>query len=166
MSKGFEGPATVGYVLYGNAGSPDISTPERRRETRDFMSRNSLGSPTFMFYPVIMMSTYTPDKTKHYPSSFPSTLLPSLSLSLSLSLSCPLAFPTHPLPRSSAPSRCRNRNSSATRKCQAFLRAGKCSSSDFHSSLLLFRQDDASGRSGNACRLPSYGRPLIAAAIL
>lgn len=30
-----------------------------------------------MFYPVIMMSTYTPDKTKHYPSSFP----PSLSLS-------------------------------------------------------------------------------------
>lgn len=30
------------------------------------MSRNSLGSSTFMFYPVIMMSTYTLDETKHY----------------------------------------------------------------------------------------------------
>lgn len=100
MSEGFEGPSprllrdegprAAGkgrYVLYGNAGSPDISTPALERETRDFMSRNSLGSPTFMFYPVIMMSTYTPDKTKHYLSSFS----PFLSLSLSLFL---FRFPT------------------------------------------------------------------------
>lgn len=94
------------------------SRRQRRRETQDFMSRNSLGSPTFMFYPVIMMSTYTPDKTKHYPSSFP----PFLSLAFSFSFSFPPPSP-----------RCRNRNSSATRKCHAFLRGGKCSSSDFHS---------------------------------
>lgn len=94
------------------------SRRQRRRETQDFMSRNSLGSPTFMFYPVVMMSTYTPDKTKHYPSSFP-----RVSFSLFL----------HPPPSP----RCRNRNSSATRKCHAFLRGGKCSSSDFHSSAFI-----------------------------
>lgn len=97
-----------------------------RRETRDFMSRNSLGSPTFMFYPVIMMSTYTPDKTKHYPRS--------------------LLFLPLPFPPSSSISRCRNRNSSATRKCLAFLRRRKCSGSGSRIPLPLFRQGDASGR--------------------
>lgn len=97
------------------------SRRQRRRETQDFMSRNSLGSPTFMFYPVIMMSTYTPDKTKHYLSSF--------SLSLFLFLSPSSRPPPSP--------RCRNRNSSATRKCHAFLRGEKCSSSDFHSSAFI-----------------------------
>lgn len=44
------------------------------------MSRNSLGSPTFMFYPVIMMSTYTLDKTKHYPRALFSLFLSLFAL--------------------------------------------------------------------------------------
>lgn len=132
MSKGFEGPRMRGTFYMGSRDKSRHLDASVEGRTQDFMSRNSLGSSTFMFYPVIMMSTYTPDKTKHYPSSFS----PSLFLFILLSL-CP-------------PPLCRNRNSSATRKCHAFLRGEKCSSSDFHSFAFI-----SSGRLGNAYRLPS-----------
>ena len=62
-------------VLYGKTGKSPTSRRQRGRGRRgDFMSRNSLGSPTFMFYPVIMMSTYMLDETKHYPTSFLSSV--------------------------------------------------------------------------------------------
>lgn len=69
MRKGQGG----GTVLYGKAGKCrhlDANVEKGVPSKRDFMSRNSPGSPTFMFYPVIIMSTYTLDKTKHYPTSF------------------------------------------------------------------------------------------------
>lgn len=132
MSKGLEGPSTFYMGSRGKSRHLDASAEGR---TQDFMSRNSLGSPTFMFYPVIMMSTYTLDKTKHYPSYFsPSLFLSALS----------------PFPSSPSSPRCRNRNSSATRKCHAFLRGEKCSSSDFHSFAFI-----SSGRLENVYRLPS-----------
>ena len=52
-----------------------------------------------------------------------------------------VSLPLRPLPSP----RCRNRNSSATRKCHAFLQEGKCSSSDFYSSAFIYRLGDASG---------------------
>lgn len=56
------------------------------------MSRNSLGSFTFMFYPVIMMSTYMLDETKHY-STFPFSLFLILSfLSSSFFFLFPFSF--------------------------------------------------------------------------
>lgn len=83
MSKGFEGPRMRGTFYMGSRDKSRHLDASVEGRTQDFMSRNSLGSPTFMFYPVIMMSTYTPDKTKHYPSSFPSSLF-RFNLSLSL----------------------------------------------------------------------------------
>ena len=59
-SKGYKASQDCdGYIE-----TPDISTPLCRRETQDFMFRNSLGSFTFMFYPVIMISTYKAGQNK------------------------------------------------------------------------------------------------------
>jgi len=153
MSRGFERgrSCVLGHVLYRNAGSPDISTPERSRETRDFMSRNSLGSPTFMFYPVIMMSTYTSDKTKHYPCSFS----PSSFLSLSAVFVPP---PPHFIIG------IRPRRGNATHFCEERKRSMFKLWLSFSCS--YFVKCDASVRAGDACRLRADGRILIAAAIL
>lgn len=97
------------HVLYGKTGKSRHLDASVEGATRDFMSRNSLGSPTFMFYPVIMMSTYTLDKTKHYPTSF----LPFRPLPSHLLAEGPVLVDVF------VPG---NRNSFATRKCLAFLR--------------------------------------------
>ena len=70
MRKSQERAGQQWHVLYGKTGKSRHLDASMEGATRDFMSRNSLGSPTFMFYPVIMMSTYTLDKTKHYLTSF------------------------------------------------------------------------------------------------
>lgn len=87
-ARASKGQGCGGTFYMGSRGKSRHLDASVEGRTQDFMSRNSLGSPTFMFYPVIMMSTYTPDKTKHYPSSFsPSLFLSDLLSSSPTSLS-------------------------------------------------------------------------------
>lgn len=82
-----ERAGTVARFIWENGQAPTSRRQRGKgRSKRDFMSRNSPGSPTFMFYPVIMMSTYTLDKTKHYSNFFSSTYHhpPPLSLPYSV----------------------------------------------------------------------------------
>lgn len=112
MRKSQERAGQQWHVLYGKTGKSRHLDASMEGATRDFMSRNSLGSPTFMFYPVIMMSTYTLDKTKHYLTSF---LFVGIRSSSFLARFQPCRLPVDVFVA-------RNRNLSATRKCLAFLR--------------------------------------------
>lgn len=141
-ARASKGREAVGGFYMGMRKVTPTFRRQRRRERQDFMSCNSLGSPTFMFYPVIMMSTYTPDKTKHYPRAL-----------FSLSLSFFALFPHLAVVIGIRP-----RRGNATHFCEE--ESVQALTSIL---LLLYRLGDASGWPRNAYRLASDSRILIAA---
>jgi len=114
MSKGFEGPRGYGGFIWecGKSRHLDASVEGRGRI---LCPVTPSGAPRLCS----ILSSWCPPtrRTKQ------NTIRELFSLFFS---------PSSPSPR------CRNRNSSATRKCHAFLQGGKCSSSNFYSFLLLF----------------------------